>query len=238
VVSADPSETVLSATGENELEKGTLLYAGRIRKLRRYLRNMRTSSLINSLMPKSRQGVLAATLLQPHRSWYLADLARHLGVRSSTLQREVASLTSVGILKSHRRGRMVYFEADTECPVYPDLRGLLLKTSGLVDVLRSAMAAVVQHIRVAFVYGSIARSHERSESDVDLMIIGDVDLSQIASSTREATHLLGREVKPKIYRPIKFTQRLARNDHFLQFVLKSPKIFIYGTERDLGQTSR
>jgi predicted nucleotidyltransferase len=189
-------------------------------------------------MPKTRQGVLAATLLQPERSWYLADLARHLAVRSSTLQREVASLTSAGILKSHRRGRMVYFEADTDCPVYPDLRGLLLKTSGLVDVLRSSLAAVMRNIQVAFVYGSIAQSHERSESDVDLMIIGEVDLSEIASSIREAAHLLGREINPKVYRPIEFTQKLARKDHFLQSVLKSPKIFICGTERDLGQTSR
>jgi predicted nucleotidyltransferase len=133
---------------------------------------------------------------------------------------------------------MVYFQADTGCPVYPDLRGLLLKTSGLVDVLRSALAAVMGRIQFAFVYGSIARSHERSESDVDLMIIGEVDLSEIASSTREAAQLLGREINPKIYRRTEFTQKLARKDHFLHSVLKAPKIFICGTERDLGQPSR
>src|SRR2546422_8150887 len=119
---------------------------------------MRRKSLIHVLMPQSRQAVLAATLLQPERSWYLADLARHLGVRPSSLQRELCALATVGILKRHRQGRMVYFRADSECPVYPELRGLLLKTSGLVDVLRSALAPVARNIRFAFVYGSIARA--------------------------------------------------------------------------------
>src|SRR6266404_5627061 len=119
--------------------------------MRLYLRNMRRKSLIRVLMPQSRQAVLATVLLQPERPWYLADLARHLRVRPSSLQRELFTLTDAGILKSRRQGRMVFFQADTECPIYPELRGLLLKTSGLVDVLQSALAPAARHIRFAFV---------------------------------------------------------------------------------------
>src|SRR5688500_7391705 len=97
---------------------------------------MRVTPIIDALMPKVRQGVLSATLLQPKRAWYMADLARHLGTPPSSLQRELASLTAAGLLKRRRQGRMVYFQADTDCPVYPELSGLLSKTAGLADVLR------------------------------------------------------------------------------------------------------
>src|SRR6266404_7345724 len=133
---------------------------------------MRGSVLIDALMPKVRQGVLSATLLQPERAWYTADLARHLGVAPSSLQRELASLTAAGLLKSRRQGRLVWFQADTDSPVYPELHALLAKTAGLVDVLREALDAVADRIACAFVFGSIARREERSESDVDLMVIG------------------------------------------------------------------
>ncbi|HZL38327.1 MAG TPA: hypothetical protein VFC78_23640 [Tepidisphaeraceae bacterium] len=133
---------------------------------------MRASPLIDALMRRGRREVLCATLLQPERAWYAADLARHLRVTPSSLQRELARLTRAGVLKSRREGCMVYFQADTDCPIYPELHGLLSKTAGLGDVLREALAPVLRMIQCAFVFGSIARREERSHSDIDLMIIG------------------------------------------------------------------
>src|SRR3954452_4511643 len=124
---------------------------------------------IDSLMPRVRQTILAATLLDPQRRWYVSELARHLRARPSSLQRELVSLVSAGILKSHRAGRMVYVHANTESPIFQELRGLLMKTAGLVDVLREALEPSANHIRVAFVYGSIARHEEHAQSDVDLL---------------------------------------------------------------------
>src|SRR5437870_5744088 len=130
---------------------------------------MRKKNLINALMPKTRQAILSATLLQPERSWYLTDLARFVGTQPSSLQRELANLVTAGILKANRQGRMVYFRADSECPIYPDLRGLLLKTAGLLEVLRDCLRPLAARIHCCFVYGSIARSEEDSRSDVDLL---------------------------------------------------------------------
>src|SRR5271169_332202 len=99
------------------------------------MRTIDSRPLINVIMPRTRQAILAATLLQPDRVWYAADLARHLGTSRSSLQRELAALLDVGILKSRREGRMVFIQADVECPIFPELHGLLSKTAGLVDVL-------------------------------------------------------------------------------------------------------
>lgn len=112
--------------------------------------------------------MLAATVMHPDRWWFLADLARHLGVSPSSLQRELQSLVEAGILIRREGGKHVYFQPDPNCPVLPELQGIMTKTLGLVDILRAAMAPFGEAIRVAFVYGSMARSEQLSESDVDL----------------------------------------------------------------------
>src|SRR5438105_527912 len=89
---------------------------------------MRRGGLISALIPRTRQKVLSATLLRPERWWYLAEMARHLHVRPSSLQREMARLVEARVLKARREGRMVFFQANRDCPVYPELRGLLEKT--------------------------------------------------------------------------------------------------------------
>src|SRR5580692_77670 len=135
------------------------------------MRNIRT---LDALLPKTRQGILAATLVQPQKAWFVSELARRMGVPSSSLQRELQDLTEAGILKSHRQGRMAYYQANTDSPLFSDLRGLLLKTAGLVDVLADALKPLASKLMLVFVYGSIASGQERSDSDIDLMVIGAV----------------------------------------------------------------
>jgi predicted nucleotidyltransferase len=196
---------------------------------------MRTGGrrIIDVLMPHTRQAILAATLLQPERSWYAADLARHLGTSRSSLQRELVDLVRVGILKSRRQGRMLYIQADRECPVYLELRGLLSKTAGLVDLLRDALMPFVDRIELSFVFGSVARAEETSTSDIDLFIVGEVGLRELAPALQESQKLTGREVNPKLYRVPELAKRVAARDHFVLNVLDKPKLFIVGSQNEL-----
>src|ERR1700679_56389 len=138
------------------------------------MRNTRNTRTLDALLPKTRQGILAATLVQPEKAWYVSELARRMGVPSSSLQRELHDLSEAGILKTHRQGRMVYYQANADSPVFPDLRGLLFKTAGLVDVLANALKPMAAKLRAVFVYGSIAAGTEQSDSDIDLMVVGQV----------------------------------------------------------------
>ena len=140
---------------------------------------------LDALFPKTRQTILGAMLIDPARSWYLSDLARHLGVAPSSLQRELHSLVRGGILLRNADGNRVYFRSDPDCPFLSELRGIILKTVGLRNVLQECLDPLRDRIQVAFVYGSMARSQERSASDVDLMVIGSVGLSQIAPVLEE-----------------------------------------------------
>src|SRR5947199_6469 len=122
---------------------------------------MRTVAPLDALIPKTRQGILAALMLQPEREWYAAELARRMRVPSSSLQRELVNLTRAGIVVSRRQGRMVYFQANSASPLFPELRGLMLKTAGLVDVLAESLAPLAGKLRAAFVHGSVAAGKQR-----------------------------------------------------------------------------
>jgi DNA-binding transcriptional ArsR family regulator len=195
---------------------------------------MRNIRALDALLPQTRKGILAATLAQPDRAWYVSELARRMGVPSSSLQRELRDLTEAGILKTHRQGRMVYYQANADSPLFPDLRGLLLKTAGLKDVLLDGLKPLAAKLRVAFIYGSIASGSEQSDSDIDLMLIGSVFPMELAQPLRHARELLGREINPTVYTPGEFKKKRAAKDPFLMRVLDKPMLFVIGNRDELG----
>ena len=197
---------------------------------------MRNICSLDALLPKTRQGILAATLVRPERAWYVSELARRMGVPSSSLQRELQDLTEAGILKTHRQGRMVYYQANADSPLFPELRGLFLKTAGLVDVLADALEPLNEKLRSAFVYGSIASGNEQSDSDIDQMVIGTISPVELALPLRNARELLGREINPTVYSPAEFDRKRRAKDHFLMHVLEKPKLFVIGNQNDLAET--
>jgi len=199
---------------------------------------MRNYSLLDALLPKTRQGILAALFGQPEKPWYVSELARRMGVPSSSLQRELRDLTKAGILKAHRQGRMAYYQANPDSPVFADLRGLLLKTAGLVDVLANALKPLSSKLQLVFVYGSMASGTAQSDSDVDLMVVGKISPADLALPLRQARELLRRDVNPTVYTPAEFEKKRAAQDHFLTGVLANPRLIVMGSGDGLGTASR
>jgi predicted nucleotidyltransferase len=171
--------------------------------------------------------------MHPDRWWYLSDLAKHLEVSPSSLQRELALLSTAGILLRRRDGNRVYFQADSACPLLPELQGLLLKTVGLVDVLREELEPVTDRITWAFVYGSVARGEELNSSDVDLMIIGDVGLAAVTMPLQRAEGRLLRPVNPTVYTRAEVAGKFFAGHSFLREVLRGDKLFVMGRADDL-----
>lgn len=192
--------------------------------------------MLDALFPRTRQQILAALLLRPERSWSMSELARHLHVGPSTLQRELSSLITAGLLLIERRGRMVLHRANPSNPVLRDLQGLLLKTAGLVDVVREALEPLRDSICLAFVHGSVAAGDVHAESDVDLIIVGAARSAEIAKALRPLQQRLDREVNFKVYSQAQFEAKRDAGDHFLSNVLRKPKIMIFGDEHDLDPT--
>lgn len=202
---------------------------------------MRRSAL-DALLPRSRQGVLSHVLLHPGGPRSLSDIARGLDVSPSSLQRELARLVAADILLRREEGPRILYEANSNCPFLSDLRGLLTKTVGLRDVLVEALEPFNRQIRLAFVYGSVSRSEERSGSDIDLMIVGKVGLRALSTALREAEAELGRPINPTLFTLEEFVRKVHGKHHFLTAVLDTPRLYVVGRENDLakalGRTSR
>jgi DNA-binding transcriptional ArsR family regulator len=195
---------------------------------------MRTPSILDALMPPTRQKVLSATMLAPEHWWYLSDLARHIGVPPSSLQREMAALTAAGILVRRQDGNRSYYRPDTACPVIPDLAGLIEKTVGIAHVVRESLGKLLDRIDCAFVFGSVARGRVASGSDVDLMVIGRVGLNEVAPALRVAEARTGRPINAAVYTGEELAAEASERSHFVTTVLAQPKLFIKGDMNDLA----
>jgi predicted nucleotidyltransferase len=198
---------------------------------------MRTPSTLDVLFPTVRAGVLSATLLQPDHWWFMTELARHLNTKPSSLQRELESLVTVGLLLRRQEGRRAYFKANIDSPLFPDLRGLLDKTSGLVPALKSVLTGFDTRIELAFLYGSVARGEEHSASDVDLMLVGTLKQIDLLPALRTLEARFRREVNVTLFSPQEFRLKLAGKDHFLHSVLKGKTVPLKGTLNELEEAA-
>jgi predicted nucleotidyltransferase len=194
---------------------------------------MRKSPALTALFPTIRGDLLAVTLTQPDKWWYLSELAQFLRTTPSSLQRELRALVDGGILQQRREGTRTYFKADTRSPLFPELRGLIEKTAGVLPTLQDALEPFQSRIDLALVYGSVARGQEHALSDVDLLVIGGVGIAEIAPALRKAEARLGREINVTSYSANEFRKKVAAKDHFLSEVLRGPKEFVKGHQRDL-----
>jgi len=198
---------------------------------------MRKSSILDALFPAVRQEILTATLLSPEKSWYLSELAAHLGTSPSSLQRELETLANSGILVRTQDGRRTYYRAQTASPVFNELRDLLAKTAGIIPVLNSELTQLDGKIRWAAIYGSIARGEEQAQSDIDLLVVGPVGMTELLPALRRVEQQFGREVNVTRYSESEFLAKRHGRDHFLNSVLKGKLITIVGSSNELEKTA-
>jgi len=191
-----------------------------------------------SLFGKTRQALLALLYSRPDEEHLQESLIQLAGLGRGTVQRELEFLARAGVVRRIVRGRQVYFRANADSPIFAELRGLVVKTVGVADVLRAALAPLSGRIRAAFVYGSVATGAERRGSDVDVMVIGEVSFAEVSEVLAGAQKTIGREVNPSVYAPADFRAKVAAKHHFLNSVLKGAKMFLIGDDRELARLAK
>jgi len=199
---------------------------------------MRKSPVLAALFPAVRQELLAATLLSPDKWWYLSELASHLKTSPSSLQRELNSLTVSGILERKQDGRRTYYRARRDSPVFSELRDVFSKTAGIVPALQSELMRFSDKIDWGAIYGSIARSEEGAESDIDLLIVGDVTTADLVPALRRVERKFGREVNVKRYSEREFRDKMRDSDRFLKSIVKGKLVSLIGSPDELEKTAR
>ncbi|MFN9279803.1 MAG: nucleotidyltransferase domain-containing protein [Betaproteobacteria bacterium] len=172
-------------------------------------------------------------LMNPERRVHLRELARLTGASPGTLKKELDALTEAGLLNVQRVGNQTHFSANAQHPVYPELSGLIRKTTGLHDVLARALEPLADGVVAAFVFGSVASGTEAAHSDVDLMVIGTASFGEVVNAVYEAQAAIGREINPKVMKREEWQAKRGAGQAFLNEVMHKPKLFILGTADDL-----
>ena len=180
-----------------------------------------------------RRQVLGLLLLHPGESFHLREIARATNTQPGTLRRELAQLADAGVLSREKLGNLVRYKADSACPIYDELRGILKKTAGVADVLREGLASLGDKISVAFVYGSVASGAERRSSDIDVMVVGSASFEEVVGALHSSQEQLRREINPSVYGLAEFKKKAKEKGSFVARVLKEPKLFIQGRGNDL-----
>jgi predicted nucleotidyltransferase len=188
----------------------------------------------DALFTKTQQRVLGVLFGQPERSFYANEIIGLVASGSGTVQRELAKLEAAALITVRKQGNQKHFQANRDAPIFDELRGIVLKTFGVVDVLRSALQELLPAIELAFIYGSVAKGSERAGSDIDLMVIGAVPSNAaLLEALSPASAQLGRAINPTLYTPDEFAQRVSDGKSFIMRVLEQPKIFVKGSDDDI-----
>ena len=199
------------------------------------IKNNRLSSV---LFGKARRGILSLFFSRPEETFYLRQIVQLTVIGLGPIQRELKQLSDAGIIMRKAHGRQVYFQANGECPIFNELKSIVIKTVGIGDALRSALAPIADRISVAFIYGSFADGKGKEESDVDVLIIGDVTFGEVVNAFQEAQNVIGREINPTVYPAGEIRSKIAENKHFLKSVLNGPMIFLIGDKNGLERLAQ
>ena len=196
-----------------------------------------SSALADSLFPKVRQRVLAVLFGTPDRSFYANEVIALAQSGTGAVQRELADLSAVGLLTVSKQGNQKHYQANADAPVFAELRSLVLKTMGMADALRAALAPLAAQIDAAFIYGSVARQQDTAQSDVDVMIVSSaLGYGEVFGALEAATLSVGRKVNPTLYTPADWSKRVSNDNAFVTRVWQQPKIWPMGNEAQLRTT--
>ena len=193
------------------------------------------SGVAEALFTKVQQRVLAVLFGNTGRSFYANEIIRLVGSGTGAVQRELARLETAGLVTVARVGKQKHYQANSASPVFEELRILVLKTSGLVDVLRAALAPLAAQIHAAFVYGSVAQGQDTAQSDIDLMVVSDsLTYADLFAALEPATQQLGRPVNPTVYSAEELDKRVRADNAFVKRVLAKQKLFVVGEAHDFA----
>lgn len=189
-----------------------------------------TSSVGDALFTKTQQRVLGLLYGRPEQSFYLNEVVRLAGVGKGAVNRELDSLSAAGLVTVTRQGNQNHYQANAENPIFNELKAIIQKTFGVADVLKAALAPLLPKIKVAFIYGSIAKGNEHTGSDIDLLLVSDaLSYGEVMTSLATAEQQLSRTINPTLYTYTEFAERKNSNKAFISRVLDQPKLWLVGS---------
>ena len=189
------------------------------------------SGLGDALFTPVQQRVLGLLFGQPERRYQSAELIRLARGGVGATHRQLARLVSSGLAKVSPVGNQKYYQANRDSPVFRELRSLVVKTIGLAEPLKRALAPLARSITVAFVYGSVARGTDKAQSDVDVLVVSEsLSYAEVFEALQAAEADLGRSINPTVLSPAQWRAKKARGDSFVGRIARKPRVFLIGSD--------
>ncbi|MFH1700645.1 MAG: nucleotidyltransferase [Candidatus Zixiibacteriota bacterium] len=195
----------------------------------------KTKDITGALFPGTKRKILALFFLNPDQEYYFSEVARLTGTRQGVVQRELKTLTEAGILHFEKRGRQKFYAVNRGHSIFKDLRNIVFKTFGVIGQIQKALAPLANKIKVSFVYGSFTRGEEVSGSDLDLFLVGRIQLDELVSALSHVEMAIGREINPTLFSEKEFKSKWSQKNHFLRSLAKTEKDFIIGSEDEFSR---
>ncbi len=182
--------------------------------------------LKNLFSSETRILLLTQFLMNPEKEFYLRQISTKFGLSPRQVSLELQNLEKIDLIKKRISGNQHYFCINKQHQLFEDLQNIFLKTVGLKDVIKKYLDAYISEIEFAFIYGSMAKGNATINSDIDLMIIGNLSTRKISGSMLQAGKELNREINFSIFPISELKDRLKNNDHFISTIMNEPKIFL------------
>jgi predicted nucleotidyltransferase len=183
---------------------------------------------------KIREAVFQLYFSHPEKKYYLRELERILNLPVQNIRRELISLEKSGVFQREKMGNQVYYFLNTKSPIFKELRGVVSKTIGIENNLKMILSDM-DNIKFAFIFGSFANETEDAMSDIDLMIIGNVNENNLIGKISTLETKIEREINYHIFGEAEFKKRLSDKDAFIKGILSKPTIFLIGNYEDISR---
>lgn len=164
--------------------------------------------------------------------FFLREVQRLIGGDVAGVKRELDNLVSIGLLSSEKVSNLKYYSLKRDFPLFDELKSIIFKTTGVKGAVKEALQELPGAV-FAFIYGSYAKGKERAASDIDLFLIGEIDISRLNVIINYLEERLKREINYTVYRKSEYDQRKQEKDGFIAEVLKGRKIMLKGSESEL-----
>jgi predicted nucleotidyltransferase len=188
------------------------------------------TALADALFTSTQQKVLGLLFGQPDRSFFVTEVMELAKSGRGAVQRELQRLGTAGLVSVQMLGKQKHYQANRESPLFNELCSIVRKTVGLEGPLKAAVGQLPGSVRLALIYGSVARQTDTSTSDVDLLVVADeLTLEDVYAALSPAEEMLDRKVSPTLYTSEEFEQRRVLANPFLMRVLSGPVIVLLGS---------
>lgn len=193
------------------------------------------SGLADALFSPVQQRVLRLLFGQPDRRFQSAELIRLADSGTGAVHRQLSRLERAGWVTVVRAGNQKHYQANRASPAFAELRGLVVKTVGVLEPLRRALATKAKDLRAAFVYGSVAKGTDTARSDIDLLVISDrLSYQDLFDALQPVEGALARPVNPNVVSFTEWRTKRTKKDSFIARIASQPRLFVIGSDDDLA----